>query len=639
MQKYFFIAAVLLFMGALLFGCSHFSGTNRPEDEPAKYLSPVSVAVNRTNTTAYIACATSPGVTVFDVINSRVDRVIALKNPPGGLALSGDESVLYAVSGSSDGIVEIIDIDTATVTGMVEIGHTPCSPVLSFGGDKLFVCNRFGNTVSVIDAARMTEIAQIPMMREPVACALTPDGKYLYVANHLPTNNQIDEYVVDGGYMDIKGYSYNSMYAAKSVVVVVDTETYKLAAIIQLPKGANALRGICASPDGKHVYVTHILANYLVPTEKIDHGSINRNVLSVIDAEEMEYVDTVSLDDIDCGASNPWGVSCSPDGEYICAAHAGTHEISIINRREFHAKLDRTHSQAIPGTNELITYASDNLNFLRGIRRRIRLNGNGPRGIAVTGRNIFAAEYFSDSLGSIDLYSGETPEVNSFALGPDQPLSPARKGELLFNDADICFQKWQSCASCHPDGRQDGLTWDLLNDGAGNPKSTKSLLLSHDTPPSMVTGIRAGAEIAVRAGIEHILFARRPEHEALAIDEYLKSMKKVPSPYLENGKLNKYAKRGRRIFKEAGCAECHPPPYYSDMKKYDVGTGWGEGKNIEFDTPTLIEMWRTAPYLYDGRADTMYKVLRTYNRYELHGKTLNLNLYEINDLNEFILSL
>ena len=183
------------------------------------------------------------------------------------------------------------------------------------------------------------------------------------------------------------------------------------------------------------------------------------------------------------------------------------------------------------------------------------------------------------------------------------------------------------------------MTWDLLNDGAGNPKSTKSLLLSHDTPPTTITGIRASAEVSVRAGIEHILFTERPEHEALAIDAYLKSMKKVPSPYLVNGKLNSYAKRGKRIFRKAGCAECHPPPYYTDMKKYDVGTGWGDGKNVEFDTPTLIEMWRTAPYLYDGRADTMYKVLRTYNRREFHGKTLNLNLYEINDLNEFILSL
>ncbi|MFC1650572.1 cell surface protein [Candidatus Latescibacterota bacterium] len=639
MKKCIYTTLIFICMCIFLSGCSHFFGKNQKGTESIEYLSPVSIAVDRNNTTVYIADATAKKISVFDIKTKRVKHVISLNKRPCGLTLSPDESSLFVSSGSSDGRVEIIDLEKYVISGTIDVGHTPCSPVISPESDKIFVPSRFGNYVSVIDVAGKREIAKIPMMREPVACALTPDGKYLYVANHLPTNRQIDEYVVDGGYMDIKGYSYNSMYSAKSVVVVVDAETYKLTAIIQLPKGANALRGICVSPDGKHAYVTHILAQYLVPTEKIENGSINKNALSVIDAKEMEYIDTVALDDIDLGASNPWGVKCSPDGEFICVAHAGTHEISVINRGALHAKLERKNSRGIPWEISQISYASDDLDFLRGIRRRIHLKGNGPRGIAVTGKNIFAAEYFSDSLGLIDLYSGETPDVKSFALGPAQPLTPARKGEKYFNDADLCFQKWQSCASCHPDGRQDGLTWDLLNDGTGNPKSTKNLLLSHKTPPSMITGIRASGEISVRAGIKHILFTERPENEALAIDAYLISMKKVPSPHLVNGKLNKEAKRGRRIFKKAGCVECHPAPYYTDMKKYDVGTGWGAEKNIEFDTPTLIEMWRTGPYLYDGRADSMFKVLRTYNRRDSHGKTLKLNLYEINDLNEFILSL
>ncbi|MFC1490830.1 YVTN family beta-propeller repeat-containing protein, partial [Candidatus Latescibacterota bacterium] len=165
------------------------------------------------------------------------------------------------------------------------------------------------------------------------------------------------------------------------------------------------------------------------------------------------------------------------------------------------------------------------------------------------------------------------------------------------------------------------------------------LLLSHKTPPSMITGIRDGAETAVRAGIQHILFAEILENDALEIDAYLKSMKKVPSPHLVNGKLNKEAKRGRRIFIRAGCAECHPAPHYTDLKKYNVGTGAGAEKNIKFDTPTLIEMWRTAPYLYDGRALSLYEVLRTYNQNDSHGITIKLNQSEISDLNEFILSL
>jgi mono/diheme cytochrome c family protein len=347
----------------------------------------------------------------------------------------------------------------------------------------------------------------------------------------------------------------------------------------------------------------------------------------------------VALDDTDLGAANPWGIECSPDGDYLIAAHAGTHEISVIDRRALHERLNRLERRRTANPDSVETLASADLTFLSGILRRIGLDGKGPRTIAVSGRYILAGEYFSDSLGMIGNYGTAEPAVSSVALGPVQPMSAERSGELLFNDGEICYQKWQSCASCHPDGRQDGLTWDLMNDGAGNPKSTKSLLLSHKTPPAMVTGVRASAEAAVRAGIEHILFAERPEQEARAIDAYLESMQKVPSPYLENGRMNIYARRGRRVFKKAGCLECHPSPYYTDMNRYNVATGWGDDKNVEFDTPTLIEVWRTSPYLYDGRADSMYKVLRTYNRRDVHGETLDLNLREINDLNEFILSL
>ena len=47
-----------------------------------------------------------------------------------------------------------------------------------------------------------------------------------------------------------------------------------------------------------------------------------------------------------------------------------------------------------------------------------------------------------------------------------------------------------------------------MNDGVGNPKNTKSMLLAHRTPPAMAEGVRMSAEEAVRSGITHILFCR-----------------------------------------------------------------------------------------------------------------------------------
>ena len=70
-----------------------------------------------------------------------------------------------------------------------------------------------------------------------------------------------------------------------------------------------------------------------------------------------------------------------------------------------------------------------------------------------------------------------------------------------------------------------------------------------------------------------------------------------------------------------------------------MGLGLGPEKGRRFDTPTLTECWRTAPYLYDGRALTMRDVLTTCNPDDTHGETQNLTDEEIDDLAEYVLSL
>ena len=280
----------------------------------------------------------------------------------------------------------------------------------------------------------------------------------------------------------------------------------------------------------------------------------------------------------------------------------------------------------------------NDLSFLVDLRRRLKLAGNGPRGITAVGTKVYTAEYFTDTIGVVDVDLQARPKARSLPLAPPLRPTTVRKGEMLFHDAALCFQKWQSCSSCHPGVRADALNWDLLNDGIGNPKNTKSLLLSHRTPPAMITGVRENAEAGVRAGIKHIQFAVRPEKDAIAIDEYLKSLRPIPSPYLVKGRLSRAAERGKEAFEKAGCAKCHPSPLYTDMRKHDVGTGKGREKGIELDTPTLIEVWRTAPYLYDGRAATMREVLTKFNKKDQHGITSQLSKREIRDLVKFVLS-
>lgn len=92
-------------------------------------------------------------------------------------------------------------------------------------------------------------------------------------------------------------------------------------------------------------------------------------------------------------------------------------------------------------------------------------------------------------------------------------------------------------------------------------------------------------------------------------------------------------------FEMAKCSYCHSGDYYTDMKRHDVGSGLEEYKDFEFDTPTLREVWRTAPYLYDGRARTVFEMLRKFNKDDKHGHTSDLTDQELKELEEFVLSL
>ncbi len=599
------------------------------------YLSPSALVADKQAGKLYIAQTTAKQVAVFEISTGKVINTYSLPAEPSGLALSAEKSRLYVTCASPKGQVEVVNLRTGKIINTLPAGHTPTAPVLSSNGKTLYVCSRFDNNVSVIDLTSRKQMARIPVQREPVAAALTPDGRFLFVNNHLPA-----------------GVANKGNIAA--AVSVVDTTTNKVITTIELPNGTTALQGICISPDGRYAYTTHILARYTVPTTQLERGWMNTNALSIIDVTNKELFETVLLDDVDYGAANPWAVGCTNDNKYVCVTHAGTDELSIIEVTALLDKIGKYHADEkknqgrATGQYSYGNYGIDSrplsnipneLSFLYGIRQRIKLRGKGPRALAIFGYNIYVAEYFTDSLTLVDLNKTSGIKTAALPLGSPPQMTRIRRGEMLFHDASLCFQHWQSCASCHPgDARVDALNWDLLNDGLGNPKNTKTLLLAHRTPPAMITGVRENAEDAVRAGFRHILFAVRPEEEVNSIDEYLKSLKPVPGPYLVKGKLSASAKRGRKIFNKAGCISCHKGTLHTDLKQYNVGTGDGLDKDRKFDTPGLVEVWRTAPYLYDGRAVTIEEVLTKYNPDDKHGITSNLSDKEIRDLANFVLS-
>ena len=585
-------------------------------------VSPVDVVVGPEGKSLYVAQFDAQKVAVVDIAGGKIDRQIKSSIKPTGVAVSADGKKLYVTGGGATGRVDVINIANGKRTGNIAVGHTPTSPVLSVDGSKLYVSNQFTDDVSVVDLAKSKEIKRVKAVRQCGSSAITPDGKNLFVTNLLPAG------VADGDY-------------AAAAVTVIDTASDKVVATVQLLNGSMGVQGVCVSPDGKYAYVTHILGRYQLPTTQLERGWVNTNALSVIDVATKKLVNTVLIDDVDLGAANPWGVVCSADGKFVCVAIAGTHEICVIDRTQLHDRLDKVaRGERVTEVSASADDVPNDLSFLVGCKKRIKLNGKGPRSLAVVGAKVYAGQYFSDTIEAVPFAADRNVKSTTIELASNVHLSKIRRGEMLFNDATICFQQWHSCASCHPgQGRSDGINWDLLNDGLGNPKNTKSLLYSHVTPPAMSRAVRENAEAGVRAGIRYILFAVREEADAEAIDTYLKSLEAVDSPKLKKGKLSRNAKKGKRLFEEANCASCHSGNHYTNLEKYNVATGRGREVDIEFDTPTLRELWRTGPYLHDGRAETIEEVLTKYNKDDNHGATSELTEKQIGFLAEYVLSL
>ena len=631
------------------------AGATALGDADAGFLGPSALAASKDGRTLYVAGTDARTVAFIRLPDGRAYRTVPVPGEPTGLALSPDGTRLYVTCAAARSTVLVIDASSGQVTGRMAAGHSACGPVVAPDGGRLYVCNRFDGDVSVIDLKTEQETARVPASREPVAAAVTPDGRSLFVANLLPAGRA-------------------DRYDASAVVTVIDTATHKTSSI-RLPTGATGVRGICVGPDGQYAYATHLLARYELPTIQVEHGWMNANAVTVIDARKKERVNTVLLDEMEQGAANPWGVACSADGRWLCVAHAGTHEVSLVNApgllKKLHAIPQGEFGEVVyDDRNEILDYfrrrraalfgksygyddgrplytlgdaagVPNDLTFLNGLRRRIPLQGKGSRGLTVVGSKVYVAQYFSDRLCAVNLSLNAKHPVRVLPLGPKPKRNRARRGQMLFNDATLCFDGWQSCASCHPGGRTDGLNWDLLNDGMANHKNTRSLLLAHRTPPAMSTGVRPSAEAAVRAGLEHILFAAVRESDATAIDAYLKSLEPVPSPHLlAGGGLSPSAERGRRLFfsERVGCATCHPAPLYTDLRTYDVGSRGPEDRRDAFDTPTVIEAWRTAPYMHDGRYTTIREVIAEGKHGARHGRVADLTAQQLKDLAAFVLS-
>jgi DNA-binding beta-propeller fold protein YncE len=253
-------------------------------------------------------------------------------------------------------------------------------------------------------------------------------------------------------------------------------------------------------------------------------------------------------------------------------------------------------------------------------RRRWRVP-SGPAGIAVDDARARAVVWsqFDRQLSVLDL-RGQV--ATSVAVTSAPPLPGGKHdatvawGRKLFHKTDDAriSSDGRACASCHPDGREDALTWPT----PVGPRQT--LMLSgriQGSAPYSWQGVHETVKVHLKITFERLGGTGLPDHpkrtdELDALVAYLEAM---PAPRLAGALVDQpegaLAERGRELFhaEAQGCASCHIGGAGTDADLHDLGTRAAGDNRDEFETPSLRFVAGTAPYFHDGRYATLLDLL------------------------------
>jgi hypothetical protein len=179
-----------------------------------------------------------------------------------------------------------------------------------------------------------------------------------------------------------------------------------------------------------------------------------------------------------------------------------------------------------------------------------------------------------------------------------------------------------ACASCHPEGGEDGHIWNL----DGNSRRTPSLRGTiAGTAPYHWPGDMKDLPM-----LFDDVYTRRMSGVQLANDQVsvLKRwVEAVPAPPAPSWVDSAAAARGKTVFQRAsvGCASCHSGAKLTNNQTVNVGTGG------QFQVPPLVGLGWRAPFLHDGCATSIADRFVSCAT-SAHGNTSSLSSGELSDL-------
>jgi len=187
-----------------------------------------------------------------------------------------------------------------------------------------------------------------------------------------------------------------------------------------------------------------------------------------------------------------------------------------------------------------------------------------------------------------------------------------------------------ACASCHPEGGDDGHVWNFEPTGERRTQSLGGGLLA--TAPFHWNGDLSNMDDLMSQTFRQRMAGFMYLGDAAAVGDWLDTL---PTPVATVTDEDAVA-RGRALFEsaEVGCASCHSGDALTNDANADIGLGGA------FQVPSLRGVVFRPPYFHDGCASTLEDVVNgACGTLDHMGHTSQLSAAEHDDLVAYLRSL
>lgn len=615
-------AAALAMLG--LFGC----GTQA--EDGRNPMGSQAMVTSQDHQHLYLASPDDDLVVTYDIQSGGQTKRVRVEGEPTRVARI-DDRVLVTLRARRQ-IAELIDDgEQLTPARTIDVGAEPYGIVANEAGTRVYYAESTGGRVIELDGARLEPLRAWKMDGEPRWLALHPSGRSLFVGGFAPDSLFVVN--LDSGQLE--------------QLQLPEVEGFDPQTGIPTWLSARITGDLAASPDGKLIAVPTLYVDNNTPLldpdpdnpdDPVDDtgygGRLNPTIVLIeVDGDGRAKPDRAKpvLIQSNDGASYPASVTFSPDSKVMVATLEGSDAVAILPAGPdefFHGELD-THVRGDPF-----------------IVRSVTMFGTpaGPRATAFFGDAEAAVFSFIDREVSIvpdwiftDVagFGATIAQRTSGRKFTETTLDPAvEEGRRLFySSVDPRVSgvgQGVSCATCHFEGRDDGITWNFERGLRQTPSLAGEVSLR---APFTWTGAQstvADDAMSTASGLMRGtgLSARDADNIAAFID-YTRAVDH-PGRDGDAGAIQ----RGKALFESegVGCAECHRGAQLMDGETHALrGTS-------AFRTPSLIGVAASAPYMHDGALPDLRSVLEA-ARDGRNGDTSGLSEPQMQDLEAYLRSL